>query len=202
VSVFVLLYTLSRARCFSDAVPACLRQYLYFCTSKASKLSTFVHALSLSLCLSDAVLACLRQNLYFRTSKASKVSTCVRVFLTCRRRLALGLLLLVEDAYVSIRPSAYVSIRMLMDVCCFFLQKTHTSAYVHQHTSAYASIRQHTSAYVSIRAHTSAYVSIRQHTSAYVSTGVRGRFFFFMLILCRLQQRGALLASVLVLLYQ
>ncbi len=140
MSVFVLLYKLSRARCFSDAVPACLRQNLYFCTSKTSKLSTFIHARSLSLCLSDAVLACLRQNLYFCTSKASKVSTCVRVLLTCRRRLALGLLLLEEDAYVSIRPTAYVSIR--------------------QHTSEYVSIRQHTSAYELIRQHTSAYVSI------------------------------------------
>jgi hypothetical protein len=121
VSEFVLLYTLSRARCFSDAVPACLRQNLYFCTSTASK-----------------------------------VSTCVRVLLTCRRRLGFGLLLLAEDAYVSIRPSAYVSCRHV----CY---------------EAYVSIRP--SAYVSIRQHTSAYVSIRAHTSAYVSSGVRDTFF-------------------------
>jgi hypothetical protein len=66
--------------CFGDCeragVPACgqslqrlMRQYLYFCTSKASKLSTRGSSSSSSLTLS------LSQYLYFCTSKASKLST-------------------------------------------------------------------------------------------------------------------------------
>ena len=50
-----------------------LRQYLYFCTSEASKLSTS----KVSTCVMPyaRVLVLLRQYLYFCTSKASKLST-------------------------------------------------------------------------------------------------------------------------------
>jgi hypothetical protein len=51
-----------------------LRQYVYFCTSKASKLSTCGRW---HLC-GAAAKSVLRQYLYFCTSKASKLSTCGR----------------------------------------------------------------------------------------------------------------------------
>jgi hypothetical protein len=75
----------------------------------------------------------------------------------------------IRSAYVSIRTSAYVSMRQIcLPQCEEPPERAPRRASIRQHTSAYASIRQHASAYASIRQHTSAYVSIRQHTSAYV----------------------------------
>jgi hypothetical protein len=77
------------------------------------------------------------------------------------------------SAYVSIRISAYVSIRKARSPMGKLdrrpVARIHTlsSSEVCGDWLAYVSMRQHTSAYVSIRI--SAYVSIRQHTSAYAS---------------------------------
>ncbi len=145
------------------------REYLYFCTSKASKLSTW------RLCTSQRTLRshCL-------LSPTAHTCRSIRQY---------------TSAYVSIHTSAYVSIRQ--HTSAYVSIRQHTSAYVsiRQRTAAYVRIRQHTAALrghcrkavaqpplrtprsyigacgacVSIRQHTSAYVSIRQHTSAYVS---------------------------------
>ncbi len=142
-----------------------LRQCLYLCTSKASKLSTSPrgrsrcrHFRPRSIRQHTSAYVSMRQ--HTRSIRQLKPAY-VRVPA------------LVEEAVVN------TSVRELdapVPTC------QHTSAYVsiRQHTPAYASIayanlmrpcppvskRQHTSAYVSIRQHTSAYVSIRQHTSA------------------------------------
>jgi hypothetical protein len=118
-----------------------MRQYLYFCASKVSKLKR------------DPTLgAHCDPSIRHHTS----------AYVSNIRQHA--------SAYVSIRQhvSAYVSMCQHTSAYAFILQ--HTSAYVRirQCTSAYlSSIPQHTSAYVSIRQHTTAYVSMRQHTSAY-----------------------------------
>jgi hypothetical protein len=157
-------------------------QYVYFCTSEASKPSTFG---VLSDIHSHGVCS-IRQH----TSAWQHTSAYVSM-----------------AAYVSIRQhtSAYISMAAYVSIRQHTSAWQHMSAYVSicQHTSAYVSIRQHTSAYVSIRqhgsirtfgflsdihsdgvcelqvlqrqrslnrlAHTSAYVRIRQHMLAYVS---------------------------------
>jgi hypothetical protein len=126
-----------------SAVWSC--RYLYFSTSKASKVSC---KLSTPRSLATARRRAVRQH----TSAYVGIRRHTSAYVGIRQH---------TSAFVSIRQhtSAYVGIRR------------HTSAYVgiRRHTSAYVGIRQHTSAYVGIRQHTSAYVSIRQHTSAYVS---------------------------------
>jgi hypothetical protein len=124
-------------------------QYLYFCTSEASKLSTCHHQ---ALCVSTLLPS--RTNCMIHVSIRQHTSAYVskRQHTVCLHTVS---------ACVSIRHTS----------ACVSIRQHNTSAYVsiRQHTSACVSIRQHTSAYVSIRQHTSAYVSIRQHTSAYVS---------------------------------
>jgi hypothetical protein len=141
---------LERARAWSRQQRLLLRQYLYFCTSKASKLRT----LDVVSCVSerregDQRSALLQQRQLPPHPEQAQVAK--------------------SSAYVSIRQhtSAYVSIRQ------------HTSAYVTavaasgastlRQPSAYVSVRQRTSAYVSVRQRTSAYVSVRQRTSAYLA---------------------------------
>jgi hypothetical protein len=121
----------------------------YFCTSKASKLSTCSMPIVLTYLLSPG-----------------------RSTNTCQHTSAYVSILQHTSAYVSIRQhaSAYVSIRQHTSAYVSIRQQTSAYVSIRQHTSACVSIRQHTSAYVSIRQHTSADVSIRQHTSAYVST--------------------------------
>jgi hypothetical protein len=139
------------------AEPRVQRQYLYFCSSKASKFGIY-------LVVGYAKLRHVVQVPYvsIRQHTSAYVSIRQQTLPGCRLRQAQSCC----GGYPA-RPAgaAGVSIRQ------------HTSAYVsiRQHTSAYVStrlyrLRQHTSAYVSIRQHKSAYVSIRQHTSAYVST--------------------------------
>jgi hypothetical protein len=133
-----------------------LRQYLYFCTSKASKLSTWAGA-------------------RHGTHPSAHAPPSSHFLLLIRQH---------TSAYVSIRQhtSAYVSIRQHTSV--YVSIRPHTSAYVsiRQHTSAYVSscwsslMRQialsggihRMLTYALVSAY--AYVSIRQHTSAYVSS--------------------------------
>jgi hypothetical protein len=156
-------------------------QYLYFCTSKASKLITRQRPLAAAdTCPTTELLRC---QFFFCTSKASKVRTCFWREVVLPHVLLQRCIRQHTSAYVSIShtsahvkscsslffwsaaariASAYVSIRQ--HTLAHFL---HTSACVTSHNAVYlkdhVSIRQHTSAYVSIRQHTSAYVSIRQH---------------------------------------
>jgi hypothetical protein len=128
-----------------------LRQYVYFCTSKASKMSTCTDGCDLHehLACEPPAYVSLRQH--------------TSAYVSIRQH---------TSAYISIRQltSAYVSIR----------QHTSAHVSTRQHTSAHVSTRQHTSAHVSIRQHTwprclrapglfwrAAHT--RQHTSAHVS---------------------------------
>jgi hypothetical protein len=128
-----------------------LRQYVYFCTSKASKMSTCTDGCDLHehLACEPPAYVSLRQH--------------TSAYVSIRQH---------TSAYISIRQltSAYVSIR----------QHTSAHVSTRQHTSAHVSIRQHTSAYVSIPGRAACelqvsfgephiHVSIRQHTSAYLA---------------------------------
>jgi hypothetical protein len=158
-------------------------QYLYFCTSKASKLyfctskasSTFVLAKQVNFAgpLRPPGAGGIKAKHCFvrfldETPHDSPEDKSIHRARTCPACAA-------STAGKMLQTFAYVGIRQ------------HTSAHVsiayasiRQHTSAYVSIRQHTCsasrsehsrkdvAYVSICQHTSAYVSIRQHTSAYL----------------------------------
>jgi hypothetical protein len=165
-----------------------LRQHLYFCTSKASKLSTcealrarryvgITHRLQQLLRRQYFVCSC--QYLCFCTSKLHYVGITHRLqqlfarqyLYFCTSKAALLYLLFQTIARASVGRGPQ-----------------HTSAYVSicQHMSAYVSIRpfvpavrdnraskcwpgactDRVSALKRIRQHTSAYVSIRQHTSA------------------------------------
>jgi len=125
---------LERARAWSRQQRLLLRQYLYFCTSIASKLST----LDIVSCVperreGDERRALLQQRQLPSRPEQAQVAN--------RQH---------TSAYVSIRqrPSAYVGIRQ------------HTSQLPPRPKQARVANRQHTSAYVSVRQHTSAYVGI------------------------------------------
>jgi hypothetical protein len=158
-------------------------QYLYFCTSKASKLSTCACAAPIRITsvadkAAKSVGACLgvsdRGSEQPSRNHPHTFSVTPPTHTLREPRLLL--------AHVSIRQhaSAYAATTSISVPPLRIRQ--HTSAYVsiRQHTPAYVSIRcddlhqctstVHMSAYVSIRQHTSAYVSIRQHMSAYAAT--------------------------------
>ncbi len=102
-------------------------QYLYFCTSKASKLSTAVSSEQRDRQQHTSAYVSIRQH----TSAYVSIRQHTSAYASIRQQLSTA---------VSSRRSGIVN-----------------SEYViRQHTSAYVSIRQHTSAYVSIRQHTSA----------------------------------------------
>jgi hypothetical protein len=114
-----------------------LRQYLYCCTSKASKMHT---------CQLDehAVLEVNRRRQH------------TSAYVSIRQH---------TSAYVSIRQHTQCSRLSCVSAVRRPRRRQHMSAYVSicQHMSAYVRIRQppdQTSTYVSIRQHTSAYVSI------------------------------------------
>jgi hypothetical protein len=177
-------------------------QYLYFCTSKASKLkrsrwfslpAARGAAAFLLSTLASAYVSIRQHHIRQHTSAYVSVLAKHTRICICQHTSAY-----VRIAYVR----AYVSVLAKHTRICIC---QHMSAFVRiayvsirQHTSAYVlnalvpgglpsrthaprRIHQHTPAYVSIRQHTPAYVSIRQHTSAYVpgelpSRTLRGDF--------------------------
>jgi hypothetical protein len=134
------------------------RQYLYLCTSKASKLRTL-----------DPRSA---QPLPAAASLACRRARCAQ------RRLPPNPRPPPASLYVSIRKHTLTYVYVSVAYPRILAHSLHT------YTSAYESIRQHTSAYVYVNVayprilahplhtYTSAYVSIRQHTSAYVYVSV------------------------------
>jgi hypothetical protein len=154
-------------------------QYLYFCTSKASKLkrsrwfslpAARGAAAFLLSTLASAYVSIRQHRIRQHTSAYVSVLAKHTRICICQHTSAY-----VRIAYVSIRQrscqahshlhmSAYVSVhqnRIRQHTSAYVLSAlvpggfpscTHTPRRIHQHTPAYVSIRQHTSAYVSIRA--------------------------------------------------
>ena len=125
-----------------------LRQYLHFCTSKASKLST-----------ANELLA---QYWYFFTSKASKLSTANELlaqywyfFTSKASKLRTANELLAQYLYFfTSKASKLRTCENVLHIQPQTLEEVDVAALVHahlHHTSAYVSIRQQTCAYVSIR---------------------------------------------------
>jgi hypothetical protein len=147
-------------------------QYLYFCTSKASKLHVYRPSFAeVQSTLEDmqfvfSLVGSSRSGggIYVYSIR-QHTSACVSIF--ARR-------VLTRRRYICIQyTSACVSMRQQRRryIC---IQHTSACVSMRQDTSACVRIRQHASAYVSMRQHASAYVSMRQHTSAaYVSIFAR-----------------------------
>jgi hypothetical protein len=117
-------------------------QYLYFCTSNASKVST-------------------RHRVGGLSHVARKLPPPhVPASVSIRQRMRLSDVVRQTSAYVS--GCGFPPLSDRRPECI-------PTDGIRQHVSAYASIYQHTSTYISICQHVPAYVSIRQHMSAYVS---------------------------------
>jgi hypothetical protein len=112
-------------------------QYVYFCTSKASKPSTFgVHS-------------------YIHSHGVCSIRQRTLAYVSVRQHTSAWQH---TSAYVSIRTFGVLSDIHSHGVCELQVLQRQRSLNRLAHTSAYVRIHQHTSAYVSIRQHTSAYL--------------------------------------------
>jgi hypothetical protein len=146
-----------QARC-QVAPVASVCQHLYFCTSKARKLSTSGSPFPRCACIFLSAFVLLYGQ---STSKAGKLSrTCIFFDCCSAGEGASGCVtsLRYTSAYVSIRQytSAYVSMRQCGRRCVGLhgvseVRRKHTSAYVSMRGVSEVHAKPHASAYVSIR---------------------------------------------------